>query len=251
MKAAIDGAEELLADTEELEQYQKESVQALKDALQAAKLIYENKDASQSEVNLATTNLVTAVNALVKKLPYQDVSEKDWFYQEAAYTYRKGIMEGLTPDTFGSAETLNRAQAAVVLWRMAGKPKSDSANVFPDVQKDSWYADAANWAAEEGIVTGYMNGLFGPGDVLTREQAVTILWRFAKAKGMDVSVKAELGDYQDGGSVQTFAREAMQWAVGNKIVKGKDEKMVLVPQGSITRAEYVVIVTRFMKAYME
>ncbi len=79
---------------------------------------------------------------------------------------------------------------------MAGKPKSDSANVFPDVQKDSWYADAANWAAEEGIVTGYMNGLFGPGDVLTREQAVTILWRFAKAKGMDVSVKAELGDYQ-------------------------------------------------------
>ena len=251
LKAAIDGAEELLADTEELEQYQKESVQALKDALQAAKLIYENKDASQSEVNLATTNLVTAVNALVKKLPYQDVSEKDWFYQEAAYTYRKGIMEGLTPDTFGSAETLNRAQAAVVLWRMAGKPKSDSANVFPDVQKDSWYADAANWAAEEGIVTGYMNGLFGPGDVLTREQAVTILWRFAKAKGMDVSVKAELGDYQDGGSVQTFAREAMQWAVGNKIVKGKDEKMVLVPQGSITRAEYVVIVTRFMKAYME
>ena len=68
---------------------------------------------------------------------------------------------------------------------------------------------------------------------------------------MDVSVKAELGGYQDGGSVQTFAREAMQWAVGNKIVKGKDEKMVLVPQGSITRAEYAVLVTRFMKAYME
>lgn len=252
LKAAIDGAEEILADTQQMEQYQPESVQALKDALQAAKQVYDNKDASQDEVNLAATNLMIAVNALVKMaLPYRDVNKNDWFYDAAAYTYVHGIMAGLDPVTFGPGESVNRAQAVVTLWRMAGKPDTDSGNDFPDVPEGDWYTEAANWASKEGVVTGYMNGLFGPGDVLTREQAVTILWRFAKVKGFDVSAKAELGTYQDGDCVQVFAEEAMQWAVGSNIVKGKDEETRLDPQGSITRAEFAAIATRFMKAYME
>lgn len=252
LKAAIDGAEEILADTQQMEQYQPESVQALKDALKAAKEVYDNKDATQDEVNLTATNLMTAVNALVKiKLPYQDVSENDWFYQGAVYTYEKGIMTGLTSDLFGPAESLNRAQAAVILWRMAGKPEAVSGNEFPDVPESDWYTEAVNWAVEEEIITGYMNGLFGPADVLTREQAVTILWRYAKANGMDVSVKGDLDSYQDGADVEAFAKEAMQWAVGNNIITGKEEETVLDPQGSVTRAEYAVIVTRFMKSYME
>lgn len=198
-----------------------------------------------------TKDMELVANFKKIQLPYKDVKEDDWFYREVAYVYANEIMTGLTPDTFGPSETLNRAQATVVLWRMAGKPKADSGNKFPDAEEDSWYAEAVNWAAEEEIVTGYENGLFGPGDVLTREQAVAILWRFAKVKGFDVSAKAELGTYQDSDCVQAFAEEAMQWAVGSNIVKGKDEETRLDPQGSITRAEFGAIATRFMKAYMK
>ena len=77
---------------------------------------------------------------------------------------------------------------ATILWRMAGSPVVNYAMNFADVPQDQWYSEAIRWAASEGIVGGYGNGLFGTNDPITREQFAAMLYQFAQARGYDVSV---------------------------------------------------------------
>ena len=121
---------------------------------------------------------------------------------------------------------------------------------FPDVKEDVWYTDAILWASEQKIVTGYTNtGCFGPADNINREQMATMMYRYAKSKGYDVSNKTDFSKYADAGKVSAYADEAMQWAVGNGIITGKNNGTVLDPQGNATRAECATIMMRFMEKY--
>lgn len=186
----------------------------------------------------------------VSKLPYEDVQESDWFYEEVAYTYYKELMTGLNSVTFGPEKSLNRAQTAVVLWRMAGSPKVNASDTFSDVPENEWYTDAVRWAAQENVIKGYGDGQqFGPDDAVTREQMSTMLWRFAKGQGYDISQSAELDNYKDGDKVSQFAIDSMRWALAEKIIQGKSGQTMLDPQGTMTRSECAVIISRFMNKY--
>src|SRR5699024_2551921 len=76
---------------------------------------------------------------------------------------------------------------------------------------------------------------FAPQSMVTREQLVSLLYRYAQTQNMDVSEKADLGDYADAEQVSAYAREAMAWAIGNGIVEGVDAA-TLAPKGTATRA---------------
>lgn len=65
LKAAIAGAETILADTEHLAQYTQESVEAVRTALEEAQAVFENEAADQGTINNATTRLLTAVNSML------------------------------------------------------------------------------------------------------------------------------------------------------------------------------------------
>lgn len=80
-----------------------------------------------------------------------------------------------------------RSQLAVFLWRAAGKPAADGAMGFSDVRGGAYYTEAVRWAAGLGIVSGYGDGSFGVDDPVTREQLAVMLYRFAKARGMDTT----------------------------------------------------------------
>ena len=86
-----------------------------------------------------------------------------------------GIMNGTGPDTFAPNMETTRAMIVTMLWRLEGEPLPWSSSAFDDVAPGTWYADAVAWAAENGIVTGYDADTFGPNDLVTREQIVTIL----------------------------------------------------------------------------
>ena len=98
---------------------------------------------------------------------------------------------------------------------------------------------------------GYGNGFFGPDDVVTREQMVTILWQYAKYKGYDVSVgeSTNILSYDDAFDVAEFAVPAMQWACGAGMLVGRDAPdgsgMILDPQGSTSRAQMATVMMRF------
>ena len=177
------------------------------------------------------------------ELPYTDVEETDLYYEYAKDVYQKGLMTGLNETTFGPAEILSRAQFAVILYRMEGEPEVTYSEKFPDVAEGQFYTDAVLWAAENGIVTGYDEGYFGPGDEITREQMATMMYRYAKYKELDVTATADISAYPDAASVSAFAQEAMKWCVAEEIITGDSGS--LKPQGVTVRAVCATIVSRF------
>ena len=184
------------------------------------------------------------------ELPYVDVEKDDWFYDAVYYNYFAGTMTGLDPTHFGPDQSLARAQFAVILYRMNDTPEVEYEAIFPDVEEEVWYTDAVLWAADTGVVTGYTDtGKFGPSDLINREQMAVMMYRYANYKGYESDAPADISGYKDAGKVSAFAEEAMEWAVGNGIISGKDEGTVLDPQGNATRAECATIIMRFIEKF--
>ena len=175
--------------------------------------------------------------------PFPDVDENDWFYDEVVYVYENGLMNGVENNQFAPNTATNRAMLATILYRLAGQPDVSGDLPFTDVESGTWYTDAVLWAAQNGIVNGLGENTFAPMNTLTREQLVTMLYRYAEAAGYDVSAAADLSGYPDAGKVQTYAQKAMSWAVAEGIVEGMDGN--LNPAGNATRAQIATILMRF------
>lgn len=197
---------------------------------------------------------------IASELPYMDMTENEWYYESAAYLYQYGIMTGLDEKTFGGAETIKRAQFAVMLYRFEGEPEvlrtdsipenTDTSGfcIFPDVPEGEFYTEAVKWAASSGIIRGYENGYFGPADEITREQIAAMLYRYAEYKHYTAAANGDIMQFQDYDMVTEFARQAMEWAVGCTIIKGNGEGL-LMPWGMANRAECAAMIQRFMKKY--
>lgn len=181
---------------------------------------------------------------------YKDVNSNDWYHDYVAIVSANKIMTGLTSTTFAPADNLARAQFAVILHRLNGEPEVEYTDKFKDVVKGQWYTDAVIWANSIGIVNGYTDtGLFGVGDNINREQMAVMMHRYATYKKYDISPKADLSKFKDAASVNEFAKEGMEWAVGAGIITGTDNSTKLNPQGNANRAECATIITRFIEKY--
>ena len=184
------------------------------------------------------------------ELPFTDVQADDWYYEGVSYVYQHKLMTGMTDTLFAPEDTLVRAQFATVLYRMNGEPEVSYENVFPDVPEGQWFTEAVMWASNEGIVNGYGDtGLFGSDDNITREQMALMMHRYAEYKGSDTGTSGDLSEYKDASEVSEYAKEAMQWAVGNGIIVGEENGTALNPQGNATRAECAMIIERFVEKY--
>ena len=159
-------------------------------------------------------------------------------------------MTGIDGTHFAPNQKLARAQFALILYRLNDSPEVDGKSPFKDVAEGDWYTDAVIWANKKGIITGYTDtGLFGPGDNITREQMAVMMYRYAQYKEYDMNKTAKLDSFKDADKVNDFAKKAMEWAVGNGIISGKDNGTVLDPQGNATRAECATIMMRFCETY--
>ena len=118
-----------------------------------------------------------------ESLPFTDIADNAWYADAVRYVYKHGLMAGTSATTFAPDVTTSRSMIATILWRMAGSPVVNYAMNFADVPQDQWYSEAIRWAASEGIVGGYGNGLFGTNDPITREQFAVMLYRFAQEQG--------------------------------------------------------------------
>ena len=182
-------------------------------------------------------------------LPYADVSAYDWFYDAARFNYDRGIITGMNETTFGPSVSMTRDHIVTMLYRMDGKPSVSYSPIYPDVPAGDFYTDAVMWGHQTGVATGYDNGYFGIGDEITREQTVTMLYRYAQYKKLDTSERTSLDEYQDGKDVSGFAKDAMEWAIGTGIIKGENNQNIINPQGSTDRAGGATMIMRFMEYY--
>lgn len=163
---------------------------------------------------------------------FRDVAASDWYFDAVQYVLEKGLMNGTSDWTFAPNDATTRGMIVTILARVEGV----------NTNGNPWYAAGQKWAMDNGI----SDGTNMPG-VITREQLATILYRYAKQKGYDVSKTAALTGFSDADKVSGYAFDAMQWAVAEGLLQGSNGK--LDPQGSATRAQVATILMRFMQKY--
>lgn len=181
-------------------------------------------------------------------LPFYDVSVGSWYYDAVEFMYSRGVMKGMTDTTFEPETQMSRAMLVVSVYRLAGSPSTGGGSTYPDVSDGMWYTDAVVWATKAGIIKGMEDGQFHPNSIVTREQMVTIVHRYATYGGFDTSAYSDLSGYADAGQIQPYALRAMQWAVGMGLIKGIDS-VTIDPAGGATRAQVAAILTRFFQTY--
>ena len=180
--------------------------------------------------------------------PFVDVTEDKWYYDAVAYVYQQGIMVGMSETTFEPNTTVNRAQVVQMLYNLEGQVSGDSG--FSDIRDGQWYAKAVAWASANDVVAGYEDGTFRPTRAVTREEFAQILYNYAKFKGYDLSVSADLGKFPDSGQVSSWAEAALSWANGNGLINGHDDGR-LDPKGSTIRAQAASILMNFDKGFAQ
>ena len=190
---------------------------------------------------------VTFVEVQPEPLPFTDVAEGDWFHDAVRYVYDNGLMDGVGDGQFAPNATTNRAMVVTILYRLAGEPAVSGDAAFTDVADGLWYTDAVLWAAQKGIVNGVSDTEFAPSGDLTREQLATVLYRYAESMGYDVSASVDLSGFPDAGDIQSYAAQALSWAVAEGLLQGFEDDS-LRPGGTATRAQIATILMRFLAA---
>ena len=178
--------------------------------------------------------------AAVSDTGFADVAANAWYADAVEYVRDNGLMSGTSTTTFSPDGTMTRAMLATTLYREAGSPAVTGADTFSDTQAGAWYEDAVLWASQEGVVSGYGNGLFGTNDPVSREQIATILWRYAGSPSTSAGQ-----DFTDETAISAYASAAVDWARANGIVNGMEGNR-FAPQLSATRAQVATILRNYL-----
>ena len=176
---------------------------------------------------------------------FTDVTAGKWFEDAVDFASSHDLFQGVSETEFKPDGTMTRGMLATVLWRLEGEAESAAGQVFQDIASGSWFEEGIAWASAQGIVQGYGDGTFGPDDNITREQLVTMLYRYAKLARMDTRTSGDLSSFTDQSDISSYATEAMQWAIGNQLVQGMGDG-TLNPNGNATRAEVATITQRLI-----
>ena len=238
--------------------YTEESVAALNEAISAVKAGLTSDE--QAQVDAWAAAIEAALSALEEKKPcdggdtcpghnFTDMPAADnWAHAGIDFCVKQGLFEGMSETTFEPDTAMSRAMLVTVLWRHEKEP-AEGENIFTDVEDDAWYAKAVAWAAKNAIVDGIGGGRFDPEANVSREQLATILFRYAKTLGLDTEAKADFAGFEDGDKVNSWAADAMSWAVAEGIIAGSKDggKLYLDPQGNATRAQVALMLMRFLQ----
>ena len=166
--------------------------------------------------------------------PFIDVHPGDWFYDDVYTAWKRHLVAGMTEKLYMPQRAMSRAMTVTILSRFEEEiPTVDGA----------WYESARVWGMENGICDGTRME-----EDVTREQLATMLWRYARYRGWDVSVRGDVSAFSDADKISPFADDAITWATGTGILGGKGEG-ILDPGGKATRAEFAAMLNRFCALY--
>lgn len=140
---------------------------------------YANRPGETLVGNLVSNNSLKQSNI---DTGFVDVSKDAWYAQAIKWGKEQGITNGTTIENFSPNSSITRAQFITMLYRYAGSPRVTTSNDFSDVLPSSSYYDAINWAANKGITNGTTTTTFSPNRNCTREEVITMLYRYNNKK---------------------------------------------------------------------
>jgi hypothetical protein len=108
---------------------------------------------------------------------FSDVPASSPIYSYVETVYSRGIMSGYADGKFSPGAKVTRGQVAKILVTAAGwAPSTASGSVFKDVPKGSNYDSYIQTARANGLLSGYADGTFRPGNSVTRAQMAKSLY---------------------------------------------------------------------------
>lgn len=197
------------------------------------------------------TASITPSFAMDSGLPFTDVPANNFYLDYVKFVYKHGMMQGDGSNyIFNGNGNVTRAQLVLILYRLSGSPAISSNTKFKDVPANAWYSQAVAWASANKIVDGRPGNVFDPGTAVTRQEFATILYRYNNFRGLGTGNKSNLSQFTDRGYVQSYALEAMQWAVGNGIISGTTNT-TLSPNGTAIRFQAAAMLTRYCQNFLK
>jgi subtilisin family serine protease len=176
---------------------------------------------------------------------FTDLKPGAWYIDGVNFVFRCSLMDGVGGTRFSPNSVLSRAMLVTILYRFEGCPDVTEPRSFSDVKAGAYYYNAVSWASGYQIVAGFPDGSFRPNDPVTREQMAAILYRHTGSyRNGDVSAYADLSGYTDAAQISVYARNAMHWAVGGKLLSGTSPTL-LSPRGNSTRAQFATVLMRY------
>lgn len=212
---------------------------------------YDKNGQKITTSTIAGSYLVVYARWVNSSLSFTDILSSAWYYQYVKEAVEAKLFSGISATTFAPNDSMTRAMLVSVLYRLDGRPDYSGSVPFTDVPDDQWYSGSVVWAYQNKIVAGLDAVTFGPDVAVSREQIVSLLFRYAKYKGYDTSASASLGAFPDRDSTSTYAVSAFQWAVASGIISGirDGSDIYLAPKETATRAQVATMIVQFIHHY--
>ena len=164
---------------------------------------------------------------------FEDVPATYWGAEAVDFATSRELFVGTSETTFAPDTAMTRAMIVTVLARFEGVDTTTGS---------TWYEAGQQWAMQNGVSDGSNMDAS-----LTREQLVTMFYRYAQSKGYDTTQGGmAIREYADFEQISDYAAEAMTWAVNTGIINGTSSTTIS-PQGPATRAQVATILMRFIE----
>lgn len=177
---------------------------------------------------------------------FNDMGSTAWAQEAVNFVSSRELFKGTSDTSFGPTVIMDRAMLVTVLYRLEDA-SADGTPAFGDVNSGEWYTDAVAWASSNEIVQGLGDGSFGPDAPVSREQIAVFLYRYANVIGIDTTGRGSLDGFDDAAATNSWAQDAMQWAVSINLFQGDEGTSSLRPGDSASRAEVATLLMRFVQ----
>lgn len=172
-------------------------------------------------------------------LPFDDLTPGSWYYPELRQALERRLFQGTADRRFSPNEPMTRAMAAQVLYQLNGSPSVQQSSSFSDVAETAWYYAAVNWGVSHDIISGISDEHFAPNRPITRQELVTLLWRYADCP----DGSADLSGFSDRTQISSYALSAIAWATETQLLQGSGG--ALMPASTASRLETAILMERF------
>lgn len=182
-----------------------------------------------------TAVTVVTSSTVLYAAEFNDVPDNSPYSIAVEYFKDNGLMNGISDTEFLPDENTSRAMLVTILYHQQGSPQSNHNITFNDVDRSSWYYDAVKWADSNDIISGYDELHFGPDDLLTREQIISILWRISGSPNTNGTIT-----YSDASDIADYAKTSIVWAYENNIISNTND--IFSPKEYVTRGETALMI---------
>lgn len=180
---------------------------------------------------------------------YTDI-EEHWAKDNILFVTSRDLFKGMGNNEFRPNTSITRGMFVTVLCKLWNIDVSEyNSSSFTDVNKSEWYHPYIEWAKEANIISGYGNELFGPNDVITREQMALITYNFIKYTDLEVEYIEKINPFNDKDTINEWAVDAVDNMRQAGIINGKPNN-IFDPKDTATRAEAATVLKLLIENVM-